>query len=198
MEIPSTLAADLEALTEALDPPRIDLAVQLHRVIADVRMTHPSYLGLALTVVNGGVPYTIVTFVDDALAADVRASAHLPLPALCDVEDGSGIVFYAGVSGAFAEFADDVVAGFGLADDVVELDRHLSPSVAANGLSAIRGSQQMNQALGVLIDRGFEPAAARGELLRLSEQDGADPLSAPMRILDSAADGDAPDERLGR
>ncbi|HEX3337471.1 MAG TPA: hypothetical protein VHS54_13495 [Jatrophihabitans sp.] len=191
MEISSALAEDLQALTEALDPPRVDLAIQLRQLISDIRMTNPAYLGLTLTVVSRGEPFIIAAFEAGASRADVRSSAYLPLATLCDVEAGSAIVFYASAPGAFDDFVHEVSAALGLAAGVIDVDGHLGPTTLVDGLSAAARARRMNQALGILIERGFTPETARAELRRLGEQPGADPAAAASQILQRAADGDA-------
>jgi hypothetical protein len=196
VEIPTALAADLQALTEALDPPRIDLAIQLGQLISDIRMTNPAYLGLTLTVISRGVPFTIAAFDEDATSAVVRSSASLPLATLCDIEVGSAIVFYATAPGAFVEFVHEVSSALGLAEGVIEVDRHLGRTTLLDGLSAATRARRINQALGVLIERGFTPEAARAELRRLGKQPGGSPAAAASQILQRAADGEAMAARL--
>lgn len=189
MEISTELAADLRTLTEALGPPGVDLEAQLRALITDIRMSNGSYLGLALTVVSGGVPFTILALDELLAAAGIRSSAKLPLPALCDVEAGSSIVFYAAEPVAFVDFARGVSIALGVEFDAIELDAHLTPPARTEALTAIAAATQANQAIGILIDRGFEPIGAQAELARLGAGLGPGPDAAALQIIRGALDG---------
>jgi hypothetical protein len=189
VEISSALAADLRTLTDALDPPRVDLADQLLRLITSIRMKPESYLGLALTVVNAGVPLTVTAFVDAVTTAHVRSSAQLPLSRLCDAEPGSAIVFYASEPVAFVDFAVELSAALDLATGVITLDGHLNPPEWMGADTAMDPASQMNQALGILIDRGFVPEDARAELEGLAVRRAAGRTAAAVHVINGVARG---------
>jgi hypothetical protein len=165
MDTPAALASDLRILTDALDPPRADLETQLRDLIAQIRFANESFLGLSVTIVSGGEPFTILTFDTDAVP-EIRSSARLNLAGLCDVESGSALVLYASAPDSFAEFAVDLAPRLDVAADAIVLDAHLVPPVRTTALTEIAATQRINQAVGVLIDRGFPPPAARVELHR--------------------------------
>ncbi|MDT4928911.1 MAG: hypothetical protein QOF92_1778 [Pseudonocardiales bacterium] len=192
MELPSELAADLRILTEALDPPRADLEVELHALIADIRLTTRSYLGLTLTIVSAGIPFTIIAVDEPIEPGRIRSSALLPLTTLCDVEPESSMIFYAAEPNAFIHFATEVSNALGLDGGAIELDTRLTLPSRTDALSAIAAARQVNQAIGVLIERGRSPAAARGELAALAERAGTVLEVAATDLLDGESPATTP------
>jgi hypothetical protein len=188
VEMPSQLAADLRALTEALDPPRTDLASEMSSLIADIRMTTDTYLGLSMTVVMEGTPFVLLAYEENFDLDDVGSSACVPLQALCDVEPGSSIVFYARERDAFAEFAIEVTTALRLPAGTVVLDQHRTPPPAATDPTTIAVTIATNQAIGVLIDRGSSPAAARTALDELALRRG-NAHAAATEILNGTVGG---------
>lgn len=172
MDISAALAADLRTLSETLDHAEAGLEPQLRRLIADIRLTSRSYLGLALTIVSTGASFTIVSMADSSDRVPVRSSAALSLVALCDVEAGSTLEFYAAESNAFVHFAAEVSTALGLPSDRIVLDQHLSPRRPSRGIDGLATSNQVNRAIGILIERGRPLEHARAELQRAAERDG--------------------------
>lgn len=168
VEMSPALSADLRALTAALDPPGGDLERSLRGLIAAIRVNSPSYLGLTLTLVAGGSPHTIVALEPDGAGAEVRSSALVPLPLLCDVEDGSALVLYAAEVDAFVDLAVDTTVALDRPFEQIVLDQHLALPVPLP-VSSITAARLENQAVGVLIDRGHSPDTAREELGHLAE-----------------------------
>jgi hypothetical protein len=80
-------------------------------------------------------------------------------------------VFYAASPGAFVEMAAETRRAYGL-DGQVVLDSHLpNPAIGVAGLSGMDDRAAVNQAIGVLIDRGHRPDKAHDELLRRADND---------------------------
>jgi hypothetical protein len=166
MEIPAALAADLKALTDALDEPGTDLETLLRTLAADARNAVDSFRGLTMTLIIDGYPITLTTM--DPV--DVGASLRLPLKALCDVEPGSELLLYADKPGAFVDLAADLSYALRLTPDVVTLDDDLNPASDPTRLNGLTEMSSVNQAIGILIDRGHLPDSARTELDRLAHQ----------------------------
>jgi hypothetical protein len=184
VELPSELAADLRTLTEALDPPRADLDAQLRALIADIRLTTRSYLGLTLTIVLAGAPFTIVAIEEPVGPERIQSSALLPLTTLCDVDAGSSLIFYAAAKDAFVHFAVEVTNALELEPGAIELDTRLTLPSRSDALSAVAAAKQVNQAIGVLIERGHSPTAARAELDALATHSGTTVELAATGVLE--------------
>jgi len=165
VEFSATLVADLKSLTDALDQPGTDLEALLRGLADDARRAVGSYLGLKMTLIVDGHQVTLTAMDELANPGDIATTALLPLPALIDAEPGSVIVFYAGKAGAFVDFAADLSFTLGLRLDVIVLDEHLTPPHAVSGLNEM---SQVNQAIGILIERGHTPEHARAGLDRIA------------------------------
>jgi len=183
------LSEQLEALTNALEDPGVDLQAVVAALAADVTAAVPSFLGLTMTLLLDGHPVT-VTAIDADLAAAAGASLKLPLDPLAGAAPGSSVVFFAGRPGAFVDLAADTRYAYGLDGDVV-LDGHLtSLSRAAEGHPGVNGSDEMsliNQAIGVLIARGYLPEEAHDELLRRAADHGHGLSGAAEDLLTESA-----------
>ena len=77
---------------------------------------------------------------------------------------GSTIIFYAGVPGAFVDLAADLSYSLGLPPGTVVLDEDTAAPLSESGLTGAAESSTVNQAIGVLIDRGYTPATAGAHL----------------------------------
>jgi hypothetical protein len=171
VDVSVALAADLNALTDALDEPRADLETLLRALGADSRKAVSSYLGLTMTLIIDGYPVTLTTIhpTDPPDPADAVASLRLPLSALCRADPGSMLVIYAGNAGAFVDLAADLSFALRLGPDILVLDEDLVPSSNPAGVSGLAEMSQINQAIGILIGRGQTPDSARAELNRLAD-----------------------------
>jgi hypothetical protein len=168
VDISAVLSADLKALTDLLDEPGTDLEALLQALSADTRQAVDSYLGLTMTLVIDGYPITLTT----VEPVEVATSLRLPLSALGDTGLRGALVFYAGKPGAFVDLAADLSFALGLGPEVVTFDEDLTPISPPAGLTGLIGLDEMsqvNQAIGVLIERGHLPDSARTELHRLAD-----------------------------
>jgi len=99
------------------------------------------------------------------------------------------VVFYAGRPGAFVDLAADTRFAYGLDGDVV-LDGHLAHlDRAARVHPGVNGSDEtrvINQAIGVLIERGHLPGEAHEELLRRAADHGRGLAGAAADLLTEA------------
>ncbi|PYC87337.1 hypothetical protein C7C46_05035 [Streptomyces tateyamensis] len=171
MDLSGTLAADLTTLTEALGRPAADLTDSVQNLADSMRSAVPSWLGLTMTIVLDGLPLALTILDDSAAPHRVATSAALPLTSDQGTGPGSTIVFYAGTPGAFVDFAADLTFALSLELDDVALDQHLTPPRETSGLSGLTDAAGLNQAIGILIDRGRTQDEATAELCRLTQVD---------------------------
>jgi hypothetical protein len=166
VDISSALATDLRTLTDGFD--QTDLESLLAEFVADARQAVRSYLGVTLTVVDGGRPFTMTVMGDGAGPGDVVSSAALPLSGVDGAEPGSQIVFYAGCAGGLVDFAADLSYALQLPLAAVELDGHRPSTTTDGGLSGLAELMHLNQAVGTLIEKGFTVEEAHAELARVA------------------------------
>jgi hypothetical protein len=188
MELPPWLPEQLAALSEALDEPGTDLRAVLTVLLDDLAAAVPSFLGLTITLDVEGGPVSL-TAIDPASADLAGASMSVPLDPIARGVTGT-VVFYADARGAFIELAADTRRALHL-DGEVTLDAHISERgsgrAAALDPIALGNVTAVNQALGVLLARGYPPEQARVELARLADQDGHTLPVAAQHLLGSAS-----------
>jgi hypothetical protein len=107
------------------------------------------------------------------------------LAAFSPTETGSDLVLYAATPGAFIDLAADLNYALGLHPAALTLDDDLTEPVSGTGITGLTSQSTINQALGVLIDRGHTPEAARQELNRLAALDSGQLHHAADAILRS-------------
>ncbi len=192
MEISAALAADLGILAAALDEPGADLLHSLHQLGVDALAAVPAYLGLSVTVDGSEPPYTFSTFADGA-AGNVRTSLRLTPPA--DVHDGRvapsvALILYAATPGAFVDLSADLVWLTGRPPSDFALDQHLSVPAGPDAATYLRTTSVINQAIGVLIGRGYAPRQAHSTVGNEACGTRTDRNAAAQIILDSLAAAD--------
>jgi hypothetical protein len=183
--VPDGLAADLRALSAAVDDPGIDIADTLAQLGGAAAAGVESYLGLCVTVTGGATGVQLSTLPDQGVV--VGSSVVIPvttaratvLPALV-----ISLVLYASVPGAFVDVAADLawMTGRGMSD--FRLDQHLMPPPPAPTAGGVRALTMINQAIGVLIGRGRTPGQAVHDLTLLAARADADLPAAAASILD--------------
>jgi hypothetical protein len=201
VELTPALTADLAALTAALDDPDVDLEAGVNALGDSVRGTVESLLGVSLTVVVDGYPFTVSTL-DGAEGADgapvrVGSSLRMPIP-VGDAElvsaavtpwggapPASTLVLYAATPGAFVDLAADLTYALQWPVGVVVLDADLHPA-GGGGLGAqLEGLSVIHQAVGVLIGRGDTPEGAWVELVRRAVSSRVDVGTAATDVVAS-------------
>ena len=85
------------------------------------------------------------------------------------VDEGTCIVFYAVTSGAFVDLAADLRWATGLPAQAILLDQHLHPPDICSAVTGLRELSIVNQAVGMLIERGGTAESALAELERHAE-----------------------------
>jgi hypothetical protein len=196
VEITATVAADLAALTEALDEPGADLATTLRRLAADAKLAVGSLVGLTVRITVGGQQTQLSTLDGAAVSGAVRASLLIPLqPVLVGgaaTAAGIDLVLYAATPGAFTDLAADLAWLSGQALREYALNQHLLGLDATTPTDGLATLSLSNQAIGVLIACGHTPEQAEQELLARAARGGVDRRVAAQQIL-AGADGAVPD-----
>lgn len=185
MFLPQTSAL-LEHLSAALEGSGDDLTAIFTVLIDDLTEAVPSFAGLAVTVVAAGEPVTVAA-IDVPAAA--RASMLLPLHLISDLPAPSSLLFYAAQPGAFADLAAEARTTYSL-DGQVKVDGHLpapDPHSTTDAAAAAEGRSTVNQAIGVLIDRGHLPEYARQAIAARAAAAGVPELQVAADILDGLA-----------
>jgi hypothetical protein len=186
MEIGAALAAELGILTAALEEPGADVLHSLHRLGVDAQAAVSSYLGLSV-IVEGGSPFTFSTL-EDGAADKVRTSLRLTLPV--GVGEGRAaplvaLIFYAARPGTFVDLAADLAWLTGRPPSEFALDQHLSDPAGSAGGTSVRAASVINQAIGVLIGRGYSPRQAHSKLDTDADRARTDRDTAAQVILDT-------------
>ena len=166
MEISAALAADLGLLTDALNDPDIDIIAVLRLMARDLKSAVDSFAGLSLSVLSGDQLMSFTAMERGSGLATVVSSMRLPLAVLPGA-DGTGdgsLILYAGRAGAFVDLAADLswLTGHELGRFTLDQHLHLPPNDGAG--RGLREASAINQAIGVLIGRGFTPEEAAREL----------------------------------
>jgi len=192
VEITAAVAADLAALTEALDDPEIDLARTFGQLVADAKLAVRSFLGLSVRVASGGP--ALLTALDGAEPADVGASLLIPKPAGVAGAAEVDVILFAAAPGAFTDLAADLAWLAGRALHDFPVDQHLALAAepdSSNGLAAL---SLVNQAIGVLIAGGHSPEQAERVLDASAVRAGVERHLAARQIL-AGLDGAPRDHR---
>lgn len=166
MEISAALAADLGLLTDALNDPEIDIVAVLRLMARDLKSAVDSYAGLSLSVVTGEQLMSFTAMERGSGPATVISSMQLPLAVLLGSEGaGNGtLILYAERAGAFVDLAADLAWLTGHELGHFTLDQHLHVPPDGGAGRGLREASAINQAIGVLIGRGFTPEDAAREL----------------------------------
>lgn len=199
MEITAALAADLDLLNDALHDPSVEPMVTVTDTIrllaADARAAVSSFLGLTVTVAEGGGANRVAlrfTLLDDHVdPRDIGTSLKLPrsIGAATDRPDIS-VVLYAGTPGAFVDMAADLSFLTGHQFDAATLDQHHGLASEADITGVLHTKTEIHEAIGVLIARGRTSEQASAELDALADAAGTDRAIEADRILVAlAADG---------
>lgn len=178
MEFSSVLVDQLDMLSDVLDDPGTDLHAILSVLTDDATAAVPSFLGLIFAAYLGEDAVTLSTLDSPSAGTSLLLTLAVPPGApACEV------VLYAALPGAFRELAaDSRTAALALGRQVI-LDAHLPPPTARLYPASTLGIgdlSQINQAIGVLLDQGHTPAAARA-LLQDHADDSGITLAAAAR-----------------
>jgi hypothetical protein len=189
MILSSALAAELAALSGALQEPDGGLEVRLGLLADDLKVAVSSYLGLTVTIALDGHE---ISFSLTEQAGQAKTSLCIPLPHIAGSEPGSSLVLYASTPGAFVDLAADLTWSLGLDPVAILLDAHLAVPKPSDVVSGLHEQGIVNQALGVLIERGHTIESARTELRRQAEEYEVGVPVRAQRILDDLPKPTAP------
>jgi hypothetical protein len=167
VDISAQLAADLAALSQALDED-VDLETTVRDFAAAAKLAVTSYLGMTVTVSANGHQVSLSVPEHDRAEHDIATSLLIPLVNLTPTEAGSSLVLYAGTPGAFVDLAADLTYALQVGPDGLIIDAHLNPTFEDSGLDELADMTHINQAIGILIGRGHSPEGASTELHRLA------------------------------
>ena len=184
VDISAALAADLAALTEALDTPGIDLETELRAFAADVKIAVASFTAMTVTIAVDGLEVSFV--VHDGARTTPATSLLIPLAARTPTVAVSTLLLFAATPGAFVDLAADLSHALGIDLPCLVIDCHLEPPGDAAPMTGWSEHATVNQAIGVLIDRGHTPESARRELHRLAAMDHGDTHAAAEAVILSA------------
>jgi hypothetical protein len=193
VKLTAALAADLVAIAQALDDRGIELTDALHLLAETIGLAVPSYLGLDITVVADGLPVTLTAPQREADPSQICTSLYIPLPAICPVEQGSALFTYAGTAGAFVDLAADLSWLLDLDPESLVLDQHIPDQGAPLTRTSLTDFSVINQAIGVLIERGHTPESAHQHLHMLAASDHNDLTRAADNVLSTIPEPAASD-----
>jgi hypothetical protein len=187
MKIGAALAADLGMLTAALDDPHADVLQSLHRLGVDAQAVVSTYLGLSVIIDGSDPPFTFTTLEDSA--DDVRTSLRLTLPGVGDgrASPSIALILYAGTPGTFVDLTADLAWLTGRPPSDFALDQHLGVPAGSDAAGYLCAASVINQAIGVLIGRGFTPQEAHSKLDVQADGADTDRHIAAQFILDTLA-----------
>jgi hypothetical protein len=186
VDISAALAADLAALTQALDNPNIDLEQGLQAFIGDAKLAISSYTGMTMTIALDGHTVSFTAHHDATSATVAATSLLIPLAALTTSDTASTLRLYAATPGAFVDLAADLSYALGTDPTTLVLDNHLPAPEDSSGMTGLAAHFAIDQAIGVLIGGGHTPETARDELHRLAAIDHGDLRAAAEQIISTA------------
>ena len=194
MKVTTALAADLGILTAALDEPGADVLHSLRRLGVGAQAAVPSYLGLSVTVDGSDPPFTFTIF-EEGAADGARTSLRLTLPGVGDgwASPSVTLILYAGTPGTFVDLSADLAWLTGRPPSDFALDQHLSVPAGSDAGTYLRAASVINQAIGVLIGRGYTPGQAHRELDTQADSAGTDRHTTAQFILDTLTAEDPAD-----
>lgn len=166
MKITAAMVTSLDILTAALDEPGADIAHSLHQLNIEAAATVPTYLGLSVIVSHNVPRFICTTLTDGVLAGDICTSLQVLLPTT-----GAGqhpapvaVILYARAPGAFVDLAADLAWLTGRPPADFTLDQNLAIPAGSNTTAQLHAASDINQAIGVLIGRGYTLRQADWEL----------------------------------
>ena len=167
------------------DPDRANgLAAALSALCVDVEIAVPSWTSVSIVLGSSKDADIEVALVAPGGQdrAQVLSSLAVPLSAL-DRQDR--LIVRARAAGAFLLLADDLASQLGRARRII-LDRHLDPPPSGETAAAIFTALSLvDQAIGVLLERGLSPPQARQDLEQRARASGVSVAAAARSLLES-------------
>jgi hypothetical protein len=182
VEFTSAMASQLHLLSH--DDDRGDgFAAGLIQLGTDLTRLVPSLLAVSLTLPRLGYDVAVTALAPRAELSPVAASLAVPLVA---GESGEALLLQAADVGAFLLLADDLANLIGPGCPPIEVDRHLDlvPTAPATSIEFVLSELRVvNQAIGMLLDRGFTPETAITDLDRRAAATGLTIGAVSRRML---------------
>jgi hypothetical protein len=186
VRVAATLVEHLRLLGD--EPGRGDrLAAGLSRLGRDVAAAVPSCLTVSIVLAHPDAEISISATAGTAKPGAVLASLAVPLPGAVPA---GVMVLRASAVGAFLLLADDLGLLLGAGHPPIGVDEHLTWPPAASFPTSLADLHAVDQAVGVLIDRGLPPETARREL-----QQRADAADTTVAAVSRALLADLPAAR---
>jgi hypothetical protein len=199
VDIPTSLSAELNLLSEVLDSPPSDISVSLSDLVAELTGSVESFVGLSVLVGDLDDPVEITTIQDETLVGRIRTSLRFPLPSRGPtgrVERPSGVlIVYAALPGALVDLAADLAWLSGRPLDEARLDEDLGGPRAKGSPGPLSQLSTVTQAVGVLMAGGLTPEEASAELDARAVDSGVERHRAAVELLESLLECDlGPDD----
>jgi hypothetical protein len=191
VKITAAMAASLDILTAALDEAGTDIAHSLQQLAVAAAAAIPTYLGLSILVSHSNPRFICTTLADGVFVGDRRTSLQVLLPTMgAGHEPAVAVILYATAPGAFVDLAADLAWLTGRPPADFMLDQHLAIASGADTATQLQAASDINQAIGVLIGRGYSPRQADGELDAQAANNRSDRLGVARLILDKLTESD--------
>jgi hypothetical protein len=197
VEISAGLAADLALLTAALEDPATDIMETVRQLARAAVQAIPSYIGLSLLIETDRHLVPLSAFEMSAGPDDVLTSLTLPLGLWLPIPTGAKpaativLTLYASVLGAFVDLASDI-SWLSAEDGAAGLDQALPSTISAAAVSIVELAL-INQAIGLLIGRGYTPDEAERELRLTAVRDGVEASVSAAALLAELDELDEPE-----
>jgi hypothetical protein len=179
------------------DPDLADgLATALSGLCVDVEVAVPSWISVSIVLTSSKDADVEVAVVAPGRKEGAEVFSSLAVP-LSELEPGDQLIIRAHAAGAFLLLADDLASRLGRTRPIT-LDRHLDPPPNAGTAAAMfAGLSLVDQAIGVLLDRGLSPPQAHQDLERRARASGVG-VAAAARLLLETVSGPADPEPRGQ
>jgi hypothetical protein len=188
----ASLAAELATLNATLDESGSDIGQGLRQLAALVTAAVPSYLGLSVVATRHDSSFTVTLLEDGVTAGDVGTSILLawPNPGARRLVATVAFILYARSPGAFVDLAAD--AAWLTESPPIEfmLDAHLGVPAEPGTAPSMAAASVINQAIGVLIGRGYTTRQAHWALDAQAAVGETNRLNAAHVILARLTPGD--------
>lgn len=175
----------LLALSAALDEPDSDVESLLRDLGVGCARAASSCLGFSITLIEDGAASTVTLLEAAPIGSRIVTSVTIPLDSVPGVAAGGEITFYATEDGGLVDITADLSYALRLAPAAAKFDLRLPPATPGTRLTGFdRGIR--NQALGILIDQGFDLDPARDELDRIARRAHLPPGAAARQVIDAS------------
>lgn len=192
MKLTAAVIAALSSLTASLDDPNVDITQSLELLTAYAAAAVKSYLGLSIVVSQSDSRFVVVIPADGNFADDIHTSLHLNVPGPGSPGESPPVevIFYAASAGAFVDLAADLSWLTGQPATEFMLDQHLDLPPGFDATEELGAESDVNQAIGVLIGRGYTPPQADWQLDALASNNRTDRRTAARHLLDRIIEPD--------